>query len=137
MMTTVEKVLLLKGVDLFAAVPTEELSAIALIAEELRVDAGDIVLREGDHGDALFFVVAGTAKVHKAGRLVAELGERGVFGELALLDPGPRSASVDALTDLTLLRIGRDDFVEILAARPQVPLGVIKMLARRVREAIG
>jgi CRP-like cAMP-binding protein len=135
-MTTVEKVLLLKGVDLFAAVPADELSAIALIAEEVRVDAGDTVLREGDHGDSLYFVVTGTAKVHKAGRLVAELGERGVFGELALLDPGPRSASVDALTDLALLRIGRDDFVEILAARPQVPLGVIKMLARRVREAI-
>jgi len=136
MMTTVEKVLILKGIDLFAAVPGEELVAIALIAEEVRAAAGDTVLEEGDHGDALYFVVDGKARVHKGERTVAELGARAVFGELALLDPGPRSASVEALTDLTLLRIGRDDFVEILVARPEVPLAVIRMLARRVRKAI-
>jgi CRP/FNR family transcriptional regulator, cyclic AMP receptor protein len=135
-MTTIEKVLLLKGIDLFAAVAGEALAAIARIAEEVHVAAGDSVMREGDHGDALYFVVVGTARVTKGGRTVAELGERGVIGELALLDPGPRSASVDAVSALVLLRIGRDEFVEILAARPEVPLGVIKMLARRVREAI-
>ena len=135
-MTTVEKVLLLKGVDLFAAVPSDELAAIARIAEEIRVDAGDTVIREGDLGDALYFVVEGRASVKKGDRQLAELGERGVFGELALLDPGPRSATVDAATDLTLLKISRDEFVEILAARPEVPLGVIKMLARRMREWI-
>ena len=135
-MTSVEKVLLLKGVPLFAAVPTDELAAIARIAEEVHADAGEVVLREGEHGDALYFVVTGAARVTKGERAVAELGERDVFGELALLDPGPRSASVEATSDITLLRIGRDDFVEILVARPEVPLGVIKMLARRLREAI-
>ncbi len=135
-MTIVERVLLLKGVELFAAVPSEELAAIARIASEIRIDAGGVVLRENDPGDSLYFVVEGKATVHKDGRTIAELGERGVFGELALLDPGPRSATVEATTDLVLLEIKRDDFVEILAARPEVPLGVIRMLARRVREAI-
>jgi CRP-like cAMP-binding protein len=134
--TTVEKVLLLKGIDLFAAVPSEELAAIARIAEVMRVDAGEVVIREGELGDALYFVVDGSAAVTKGDRRLAELTSRGVFGELALLDPGPRSATVAATSDLTLLKIGRDDFVEILAARPEVPLGVIKMLARRVRESI-
>lgn len=136
MMTTVEKVLLLKGIDLFAAVPGDELAAVALITEEVHIEAGALVLREGDHGDALFFIVEGRARVRKGDREIAELGPRAVFGELALLDPGPRSATVEALADLTLLRVGRDDFVEILAARPEVPLAVIRMLARRVREAI-
>ncbi len=135
-MTTVEKVLLLKGIDLFAAVPGDELAAVALITEEIRVEAGTAFLREGDLGDALFFIVEGRARVRKGDREVAELGARDVFGELALLDPGPRSATVEALTDMTLLRVGRDDFVEILAARPEVPLAVIRMLARRVRAAI-
>ncbi|HEY3805988.1 MAG TPA: cyclic nucleotide-binding domain-containing protein [Kofleriaceae bacterium] len=135
-MTTVEKVLLLKGIDLFAAVPADELAAIARIAEEVRLDAGEPVIREGELGDALYFVVDGRAAVHKSGRQLAELGHRAVFGELALLDPGPRSATVEAVTDLHLLKIGRDEFVEILASRPEVPLGVIKMLARRMRETI-
>ncbi len=136
MMTVVERVLLLKGVELFEAVPSDELAAIARIATEVRIEAGRPVLREGEPGDSLYFVVEGRAAVHKDGRAIAELGERGVFGELALLDPGPRSASVDATTDLVLLEIKRDDFVEILATHPEVPLGVIKMLARRAREAI-
>ena len=136
MMTTIEKVLVLKGVELFAEIPSEELAAIAMIADEVEVDAGEAVLREGEHGDALYFVVSGTAHVHRAGRSIGELTDRAVFGEIALLDPGPRSASVDARTDLVLLRIGRDDFVELLSARPEVPLGIIKMLARRLREAI-
>jgi len=135
-MTTVEKVALLKGVALFAAVPADELAAIARIAEELRVDAGECVIREGELGDALYFVVDGRATVRRGGRHLAELAQRDVFGELALLDPGPRSATVDAASDLQLLRISRDDFVEILTSRPEVPLGVIKMLARRMREVI-
>ena len=135
-MTTVEKVMLLKGVDLFAQVAADELAAIARIAKELRLEAGDAVMHEGEHGDALFFVVSGTARVHREGRTVAEVGERGVIGELALLDPGPRAASVEALTELVLLEIGRDDFVEIMAAHPEVPVAVITMLARRVRDAI-
>ncbi|MFT3698162.1 MAG: cyclic nucleotide-binding domain-containing protein [Kofleriaceae bacterium] len=136
MMTIVERVLLLKGVELFAAVPSDELARIARIADERRIEAGATVLRENDPGDSLYFVVEGSAIVTKDGRRIAELGERGVFGELALLDPGPRSATVQAATDLVLLEIKRDAFVEILAARPEVPLGVIRMLARRVREAI-
>ena len=135
-MTTVEKVLLLKGVDLFAAVPSDELAAIARIAEDVHVDAGETVIAEGEIGDALYFVVAGQAAVTKGARTLAALGSRGVFGELALLDPGPRSATVTATTDLALLKVSRDAFVEILAARPEVPLGVIKMLARRMREVI-
>ena len=138
-MTTVEKVMLLKGVDLFAQVAADELAAIARIAKEIRLDAGEAVMREGEHGDALFFVVAGTARVYRAGapeRTVAEIGERGVIGELALLDPGPRAASVEAVGELVLLRIDRDAFVENMAAYPEVPVAVIAMLARRVRDAI-
>ena len=60
-----------------------------------------------------------------------------MIGELALLDPGPRAASVDAVGELVLLQIGRDDFVEIMAAHPEVPVAVITMLARRVRDSLG
>jgi CRP-like cAMP-binding protein len=137
MITTAEKVLFLKGIDLFSTLAGEDLAEIALIAEEIERDAGETIVAEGDPGDALYFVLDGRVRVHKAGRTVAELGAREVFGEMAILDPGPRSASVTALTDVTLLTIGRDDFDDIMRDRPEVPIGVIKVLVRRLRDAIG
>jgi CRP-like cAMP-binding protein len=135
-MTTVEKVLFLKGIDLFAALAGEELADIAKIAELVEKDAGETILVEGEHGDALFFILEGRVAVKKGERLLAELGERDVLGEMALLDPGPRSASAVALGDVTMLSIGRDDFDDIMRERPEVPIGVMKVLVRRLREAI-
>lgn len=136
MITTVEKVLFLKGIDLFSALVGEDLAEIALITEEVTRDAAESVVVEGEPGDALYFVVEGRVRVHKGTRTLAELGAREVFGEMALLDPAPRSASVSALTDVTLLTIGRDDFDDIMHDRPEVPIGVMKVLVRRLREAI-
>lgn len=136
MMTTVEMVLLLKGIELFADLGGEDLAAIALMTRIEEAAAGDTIIREGELGDTLYFVVEGTVQVIKAGQVVAELRERDVFGELALLDPEPRSASVVATEETTLLCLGRDDFVNMMAARPEVPLGVIKTLVRRARAAL-
>ena len=134
MITTVEKVLFLKSIDLFRALPSEELAQIAEIAEEVPFGAGDPVFLEGELGDALYLVVEGGVKVHNAEKLLASLGERDVFGEMAVLDSEPRSASVTVTSEAVLLKIGRDDFREILAERPEIALGVIKVLSRRLRE---
>jgi CRP-like cAMP-binding protein len=137
MISTVEKVLFLKGIDLFSAIPGEDLAQIALITEELQKDIGEEIIKEGEVGDSLFLVVDGRVKVHKGDKEVAELGEREVFGEMALLDPAPRSASVHAVSDVTLLRIDREDFAEIMAEKHEIAQGVIKVLVRRLRGAIG
>lgn len=136
MMTTLDKVLLLKDIDLFAGLEGEHLAEVASVAEEARVAGGEPILSEGGRGDALYFVVEGRVRVVKGARTIAELGERGVIGELALLDPAPRTAGVIAATDSTLLRVERDDFVETLASRPEVSLGVIRVLVRRLCGAI-
>ena len=135
MITTVEKVLFLKGIDLFSQIPGEDLAQIALIAEEEERDAGEVVIREGEMGDALYLVVEGRVRVRKGEREVAELGEREVFGEMALLDPAPRSATVEAATDVTLLRIRREDFADVMAEKPDIARGVIQVLTRRLRAA--
>ena len=137
MITTVEKVLFLKVAPLFADLPGEELAQIALIADEVRAEAGEELMREGEPGEALFLVVEGELRVLRGGREVSRLGEREVFGEMALLDPAPRSATVKAATEVRLLRIQREDFAEILDLRPQIALGVIRVLVRRLREATG
>jgi CRP-like cAMP-binding protein len=64
-----------------------------------------------------------------------ELGLKQCFGEMAILDAEPRSASITALTDLTLLKIQREDFHEILAQKPEISLGIIQVLTDRLRKA--
>jgi CRP-like cAMP-binding protein len=133
-LTTVEKVLFLKSIDLFRAMPSEELAQIAEIAEEQAFVAGDPVFAEGEPGDALYLVVEGTVRVHRGDKQLAQLGVRDVVGEMAVLDGEPRSASVTVVKDAALLKIGRDDFRDILTERPEIGMGVIKVLSRRLRE---
>lgn len=133
MISTVEKVLFLKGVDLFSAIPGEDLSQIAQIADEVELESGETVVKEGDHGDSLYLIVSGTVRVHRGATEIATLGERQVFGEMALLDSEPRSASVTATTDVTLLRIHQEDFADILAEKSEIAQGIIKVLSRRLR----
>ena len=135
MITTAEKVLFLKGLELFATVPSEDLVELAGITAELAVDEEDEVFREGDRGDALYLVVEGTVRVSRGGRTLATMGEREVFGEMALLDPAPRSATATAATSVTLLRVAREDFADLLRERPEVAAGVLRVLTRRLRAA--
>jgi CRP-like cAMP-binding protein len=135
MITTVEKVLFLKSIDLFRALPGEELAQIAEIAEEQPFAGGDQVFSEGEPGDALYLVVEGTVKVQQNGKQLAQLGPRDVFGEMAVLDSEPRLATVTAVKDAVLLRIARDDFRDILQERPEIGMGIIKVLSRRLRDA--
>src|SRR5438132_426455 len=132
--STVEKVLFLKSIDLFRALPSEELAQIAEIAEEQPLASGDRVFAEGEPGDALYLIVEGKVKVHKGDKELVRLGVRDVFGEMAVLDFEPRSASVTAVEDAVVLKIGRDDFRDILSERPEIAMGVMKVLTRRLRE---
>lgn len=136
MLTTVEKVLFLKSIDLFSQIPGEDLAAVALISTEEQREPGDEIFAEGEAGDALYLVIDGKVRVHKADRVIAELGERECFGEMAILDAAPRSATVTAVSDTTLLKITREDFQEIMSEKPEIARGIIQVLTRRLRDAI-
>ena len=136
MISTVEKVLFLKSIDLFSQIPGEDLSQIALITDEVQFEEGDEIFREGDPGDTLYFVIDGKVRVHTGSEDITVLGERQVVGEMALLDGEPRSASASALSNVTLLKIHRDDFHEILAEKAEIAQGVIKVLTRRLRNTL-
>ena len=136
MLSTVEKVLFLKSIDLFSQIPGEDLAQIALISNEEARDQGDEVFAEGEAGDALYLVVDGKVRVHKQDRVIAELGERECFGEMAILDAAPRSATVTAVSESNLLKITREDFQEIMSEKPEIAMGIIKVLTRRLRDAI-
>jgi CRP/FNR family transcriptional regulator, cyclic AMP receptor protein len=136
MITTVEKVLFLKSVDLFSQIPGEDLAQIALITSEEGREVGEDVVVEGEVGDALYIVLEGKVKVHRKDKDIATLGSRECFGEMALLDAAPRSATVTAEDNVTLLKISREDFQEIMQEKHAIADGVIKVLTRRLRDAI-
>lgn len=136
MLSTVEKVLFLKSIDLFSQIPGEDLTQVALVSTEERHEPGDEVFAEGETADALYLVLDGKVRVHKNDRVIAELGERECFGEMGILDAAPRSATVTAISDTNLLKISREDFQEIMAEKPEIASGIIKVLTRRLRNAV-
>ncbi len=83
---------------------------MARLAEQVKVDQGEILVREGQSDRDLFLILAGTVEVVQAGRRVNALGPCDFFGELGALNRGPRSATVTALSDLELLVIGPREF---------------------------
>jgi ATP/ADP translocase len=137
MLTTVEKVLFLKSIDLFSQIPGEALAQVALIASEEEHEAQEVLFREGDAGDALYLVLEGKVRVHREETTIAELGERECFGEMALLDASPRSATVTTQAEVVLLRIGREAFEELLQDQHTIARAIIQVLVRRLRGAIG
>ena len=93
------------------------------------------VVVEGSNDQFCFIIVEGNVDVHRAGHLIAKLGPGEFFGEIALLDPGPRSATVTTTTELLAVELSRKAFVDVAAGDPQILLGMLQALARRVREA--
>jgi CRP-like cAMP-binding protein len=133
-MTTVERVVALQRVGLFADIPGRTLAALAQRASEVDVAAGTLVIAEGAVEEHMYAVVRGQVRVHRGERGVTVLGPGSTVGELAALVPEPRAASVTALEPTTLLRIDRPLLEELLADRPALAHGIIVALVAMVRE---
>jgi CRP-like cAMP-binding protein len=133
-MTTIERVVALHRVGLFADVPGRTLAALAQRAAEVEVAAGELVIAEGAVEEHMYVVVRGRLRVHRRDREITVLAEGSTVGELAALVPEPRVASVTALEPTTLLRIERPLLVELLADRPALATGIIAALVAMVRE---
>jgi CRP-like cAMP-binding protein len=130
------KVELLRGVPLFSSCSKRELSRIASLADQIEVPAGKALTREGDRGSEFFVVVEGQARVMVRDRgRVPPLGPGASFGELSLLDQGPRSATVEAETDMQLLVLNARSFSSLLAEVPSVARKVLVAMAARLRVA--
>jgi len=104
----------LRAVPLFSSLPDGDLHKIADRMKEVRFEPGTSVAMQGQHGVGFHLVVEGTADVEKNGAKLGELGPGGYFGEIGLIDGGPRSASVIATSDLTTLSLVGWDFKPLL-----------------------
>jgi hypothetical protein len=129
----VETVILLKTVDIFARVPYAVLSEVATRLRRLSVPAGTRILDRGEVGDELYIVTAGEVEVGDAARVLARIGQGSIFGEMAVLDPGPRSAAVTAVVATELLVLDRRTLLDLMGRRPEIADDVITVLVRRLR----
>lgn len=126
-------------VPLFAALPDEVRDGLAALVEHRHYRRGDVVLRQGEIGEEVYVVLAGALKISRQfadarESVVAVLGPGDLIGELALFDPGPRSASAVAVGDLELARLGNGPLLAWLREHPEVAEGLLKALAQRVRK---
>ena len=141
MIPTIERVLFLKGVDAFGGLPTDVLADVAGLLHEVVVPAGQTIVRKGEEGTSMFLVVDGRVRVDDDGQELNHLGPRSVFGELALLDAEPRSASVDSTEPSMLFRLDQEPFFELMTDRPEVLRqmlrGVIATLRARLADVAG
>ena len=134
-MTTVDRVVALHRVPLFADVPGRTLAALAMRAREVEVAEGDVVIEQGAVEDHLFAVVQDRFVARDDERTLRELGPGATVGELAALAPEPRSASVTALEAGLLLRIDKPLLDELFADRPELARAVITSLVRMLRSS--
>src|ERR1019366_9805039 len=114
---------------------TKELRTIRRALEEVRVPSGRLLCEQGTIGREFFLIVEGQASVKRNNRKVATLGPGQYFGELALLDRRPRSASVISDTDMTLLVLGQRQFNGVLDSVPALSRKLLAAMATRLREA--
>ena len=130
----------LRQAPLFSALDDEAATALRSSMSEARLRRGDVLFHEGDSGDKLYVVLDGKVKLGRTsadGRenLLAILGPGQMFGELSLFDPGPRSATVTAVTDTTFASLSHEDLLKWLDGRPQVARGLLSQIASRLRKA--
>lgn len=134
MLLTIEKMLLLKSVDLFSHVPDPILFEIASIVKDETVLEGKTIIQKDDLGDCMYIIASGRVRIHDGAQTITYLGEKDEFGELALLDSEPRNASVTALEETYLLRLDQNTFYELISDYPDVMRGIIRVLSQRLRE---
>ena len=133
-LTTDHRVALLRTVGLFDGIGPDDLAMVASRTVEVDFPAGRAIVRQGEVGTGFFLIATGTARVIRDGETVAELGPGDFFGELSLLDGGPRIATVTAETATTCLALASWEFEEVLMAQPRLAVAILKGVARRLRD---
>ncbi len=134
-MPVIERVLFLRRVPLFDELSPADLGAIAEVAQERSFADGELLASEGELGDELLIVASGIVRVEAGGSEIARRGPGEVVGEMSLITRDPRMASLVADGDVRAIRIGRREFESMIHDRPDIGIGVMRVLAQRLAEA--
>jgi CRP/FNR family transcriptional regulator len=134
MLTTVEKVLFLQDVDIFEFTSTEDLSLIAAITDEIEYKADKVIFKEGEISDAMYMVSEGKVRLSRSGQEVMMAKHKDVFGTWALFDDEPRVVSAATVEDTVLLRIDKEDFIDLLADHVAITQSILKSMVKKLRK---
>ena len=124
----------IRAIPIFAACSDDELEQIDQLTTEVQVEAGRELVTQGTTGNEFLVIISGTATVERDGLQLAELGPGDYFGELALLESIPRTATVTATSEMLIHVIDRRGFSTLLTDQPSLQLAMLKSLARRLAE---
>ena len=135
-----DKILRLKGINIFEGLSVSELAAVASVTEEIDQPAGETVIREGESGDSMYLIISGEVLVIKeAGETgkeeieLARIGAGDYFGEMALFEDAARSATIRTAEESRFLILHKQEFTEIVREYPQIALHICKALSERLR----
>ncbi|MDQ3964434.1 MAG: cyclic nucleotide-binding domain-containing protein [Actinomycetota bacterium] len=130
-----QRVALLRQVQLFSKCSNRELKRVASLVTPIDVEEGEALTREGQPGSELFVIASGRARVTLRESEIATLLPGDVFGEMALLEQGPRAATVTATTPMIIYVLEPRELWTLLEDVPQIGRKILKALAQRLREA--
>jgi CRP/FNR family cyclic AMP-dependent transcriptional regulator len=130
---------LLRSITLFDGLDEDDLTALASHLVERQFPAGTMIINQGDLGTEMYIVVAGHVNIHLPGEASRRVSLKDIargeyFGELALFDEKPRSASAVATTDATLLELDRETLSKYLGERPRAAMALLRTMAERLRQ---
>jgi CRP-like cAMP-binding protein len=130
-----DKIAVLRDVPLFADLDDRAIQAVAVLAQEAAFKAGDVLMLEGEAGDAFFVIVEGTVRIERGERPIRSLTAGGYLGEIALYDRRPRTATATCVTDVRTLTIRAHEFERLMETLPAVDRRVRTAVERRSRTA--
>jgi CRP-like cAMP-binding protein len=123
----------LRGVPLFADLDERSLQAVAVLAREEHRKAGDVLMLEGEPGDAFYVLIDGTVRIERGGTTIRSMAPGGFLGEIALVERRPRTATATAVSDVTVLVLHQHEFDRLLETMPAVHRRVSAAIERRDR----
>ncbi len=124
----------LSQVPLFSSCSNRDLQKIAKASDEVTIDEERVLVEQDKPGHEFFVIIEGSASVKRSNRKIATLGVGDHFGELALFDGGPRTATVIAETPMKVLVLGQREFAGLLDEVPGLAHKILKHMAARIRE---
>jgi len=132
--TILRRVLVLQKIELFSQLSQDDFVRLAHRVEEVVYEPGEAICQIGEHGDAMFGIIEGRIRVHRGPDTVAMLGVGQCFGEMAIIDSGPRSADCTAAERAVLLKLGRQQVISFCFQQLDALKGMMKVLADRLRD---
>ena len=136
MLTVIEKVLFLQNIDVFQGVSSEHIAYLAAITEEVSFQKDEIIYNINEHSDSMYLVLEGEVRLHIDKRDITIAAAKEAFGTWALFDDSPRVVTATTIEDTLLLRIDKEEFVDLLADNVQMTQAILKTIAVRMRTLI-